>query len=319
MIWTLKKNWPMSNMKYSRVMRLALESPWAILPESLATIHDLLLFRVAGGELTAEEIQERIAPGAARNGDRRHQSGGGVAVIPILGTIIPRADLINESSGAISTQRTTVRLREALADPEVGAIVLDIDSPGGQVGGVVELADEIYAARGVKPITAVANNLAASAAYWIASSADEIVVTPSGEVGSIGVLTMHQDISQHLENEGVNVSLISAGRYKVEANPYSPLNDEARAAIQSRVDEYYDMFVDSVARGRGVPIDEVRGGFGEGRVVGAQTAVDLGMADRISTLDEVISGYLARNNDKQSVRADSQQELRRRRLRLNSL
>jgi signal peptide peptidase SppA len=128
--------------------------------------------------------------------------------------------------------------RQALADPSIGGIVISVDSPGGSVYGVPELVAEIYRARGQKPVVAVADSMAASAAYWIACQAEQVYVTPGGEVGSIGVLTAHADMSQALANEGVSVSVISAGRYKAEASPYAPLTDEARAAIQARVDEY---------------------------------------------------------------------------------
>jgi len=132
----------------------------------------------------------------------------------------------------------------------------------------------------------------ASAAYWIGTAADEIVVTPSGEVGSIGVFAVHKDMSKALEMEGVKVSLISEGRYKLDGNPYEPLAEEARAGIQERVSDYYESFIQSVARNRGVKPDAVRGGFGEGRVVGARQAIELGMADRIGILEETIGRLL---------------------------
>jgi len=208
----------MSDFRYMRILQAVTAMPWAILPGKLAVIRDLLAFRMAGGELSAEAVRERIDAAGPRTETKRQATG--VAILPLLGTIIPRADLISESSGAMSMQRFTKIFRQTLADPEVGAIVLDIDSPGGQVGGVPELAAEIFEARvstgsaNGKRIVAVANQLAASAAYWIASAADELVVVPSGEVGSIGVFAMHQDISGYLEKEGVKVDLIHAGKYK---------------------------------------------------------------------------------------------------------
>lgn len=277
-------------LHYPRVVALVRDMPWAILPSKLATILDLLRFRAEGGRLTAEEIETRI--GAAR-GDAQPSSGA-VAVIPVFGTIVQRADLFTEMSGGASTDRLSAAFRQAVNDPQVGSIVLQIDSPGGGVYGVAELADQIFQARGEKRIVAVADSLAASAAYWIASSADEIVVTPSGEVGSIGVFTAHQDLSTALEAEGVKVTLISAGKYKVEGNPFEPLGEEARAAIQARVDDYYSMFVRAVARGRGVKPAAVREGFGQGRTVGAEEAVRLGMADRVGTMAQTIERLAGR-------------------------
>lgn len=303
------------DMKYTRIIEAATSTPWAILPAKLAIIQDLIAFRAAGGKLTDFEIRERV--GAYDAATARRGLTNGVAVIPIMGTIMPRANLMSEYSGGTSVQGLTKQLRAALADPEVGSILLDIDSPGGQVSNVPELAAEILASRGDKPIVAVANTLAASAAYWLAASADEIVVSPSAEVGSIGVLAMHEDVSGMLEREGVKVNFIHAGKYKVEGNPYEPLTDEARGAIQSRVDDYYEMFVSAVAKGRGVTPAAVRGGFGEGRVVGAKEAVRLGMADRVATLDETIARL--QNGRRRSSKTGASLETRQRRLRLASM
>jgi len=328
----------MSDLKYTRIIQAAVETPWAILPQKFLVIRDLLALRATGERLTDEEIAERVADGrrrasqaataewglevyqagassAARASNGVKTSGNGVAVLPLVGTIIPRADFFTEASGGMSVQRFTQRFRQALADPEVGSIVFDVDSPGGQVSGVEELSREIFEARGQKPIAAVANSLAASAAYWIATAADELVVTPSGEVGSIGVLAMHEDMSGFLEKLGVNISLVAAGKYKTEGNPFEPLNDEARAALQSRIDEYYAMFTSAVARNRGVSSHDVRNGFGQGRVVGAEQAVSLGMADRVATLDETVNGLLSDSRPRRTASANL--EFRQRRLRSN--
>jgi len=224
--------------------------------------------------------------------------------------------MLMEASGAVSAQRLTAAFRAALNDPEVGSIVLDLDSPGGQVGGIEELANEIYQARSQKPVTAVANGLAASAAYWLASAAGELVVTPSGEVGSIGVFAIHEDYSAMLDKAGVKVSLIAAGKYKTEGNPFEPLGEEAQVAVQGVVNDYYDMFTRAVARGRGVSQADVVAGFGEGRVVMAEQAVRLGMADRVATIDEVISGLRANGGaNGKRAEADSDRDDRERRLR----
>lgn len=272
---------------YEHVLTWVATTPWAILPEKLAVMMEVLAVHARGGKFSADEI-------AARIGDRRPSAAmtsGGVAVLPLHGIISQRADMMSESSGGTSTEGFTRAFRAAVADPDVGAIVIDVDSPGGSVPGVDELSAEIFRARGQKPVTAVANSLAASAAYWIASAADELVVAPSGEVGSIGVFTAHQDLSRALDSAGITTTLIGAGKYKTEASPYAPLSVDARAAIQSRVDDYYGMFTRAVARNRGVSVDDVRGGFGEGRVVGARDAVRQRMADRIGTLDAVIGKY----------------------------
>jgi signal peptide peptidase SppA len=176
-------------------------------------------------------------------------------------------------------------------DKDVSAIILDVASPGGMTDMISELATDIRQARGKKPIVAVANTKAASAAYWIASQADEVVVTPSGSVGSVGAFAAHDDLSGAMEKAGIKTTLVSAGKFKTEANPYEPLSDEARAMIQERVDDAYAMFTGDVAKGRRVPVDTVRGGYGEGRMVSAKQAVKLGMADSIGTLQQTVERF----------------------------
>lgn len=305
--------------RYARIAQFVKDQPWAIMPEKLAVILDLLAFRRAGGRLTDQQIRDRVGadeadryeghlcealsgsivatiaagtPLAAATAGRR--AGSVVAVLGVYGTITQRADMLSEMSGATSTERFAARFREALADPAVRAVVLDVDSPGGGVYGVEELATEIRQARGRKPIAAIANSLAASAGYWIASAAEELSVTPSGEVGSIGVYAAHEDLSGLLEQEGVKLTLISAGKFKTEGNPWEPLSDEAREFIQGRVDDYHRAFVRDVAKGRGVSVETVRADFGQGRVVGAKAAKDAGMVDFVETLDDVVKRVAGR-------------------------
>ena len=137
-------------------------------------------------------------------------------------------------------------------------------------------------------MVAIANSLAASAAYWIGCAASEFYVTPGGEVGSIGVWQAHQDYSKALDEAGVKTTLISAGKFKVEGNPYAPLDEDAQAFMQTRVDEYYTAFTRSVAKGRGVPIAQVRDAMGQGRVLGADAALAQGMVDGVASFDEVL-------------------------------
>ncbi|KKM13623.1 hypothetical protein LCGC14_1714410, partial [marine sediment metagenome] len=206
--------------------------------------------------------------------------------------------------GGTSTEKWGQAFDDLIASEHVGAVVIDGDTPGGSVAGVPELAEKIFKARGTKPIVFVGNTWLASAGYWIASAGDEIVVTPSGEVGSIGVWSMHVDLSKAMEDFGEKVTLISAGKYKTEFNPYEPLDKEAEAYAQSEVDRYYGMFVDAVSRGRNVTARTVRNGFGEGRMVGAKNAAADGMADRVATLDQTIQRLGGGIADRQQARAD---------------
>ena len=285
------------------VIRAVFDSPWAIIPEKLTAICEVVTKHADGLQAAREYIAAARSPVKRQNGS--------IAVIPIYGTIAQRMNLMSAFSGGTSTEKLAKSFREAMAYESVGSIVLDIDSPGGSVYGVDELAAEIRAARGRKPIVAVANSLAASAAYYIASQADEIVVTPSGEIGSIGVYAVHADESQAWEEAGVRWSFISAGKFKTEGNHLEPLGDDARAHMQSRVNDYYDAFIDAVAQGRGVKASAVRKGFGEGRVVGAKQAVALGMADRVATLDETITRLSGKGATVRKMKAETDSRERR--------
>lgn len=280
---------------FDLLTRYVRETPWAIMPEMLAVIADVVAFRAAGGRLSAEEIRERIGVESFAQRPARATVKGAVAVLGLRGVIAHRVEALSDVSApaGTSTQLFTQRFREALADDGIGKILIDVDSPGGSVDGVPELADEIFRSRGRKPVVAVVNTLGASAAYWIASAADEIVMTPSGQVGSIGVFTAHEDKSAFFEKMGIKTTLISAGQHKAEGNPFEPLDDDARDHLQSRVDAFYGMFVDAVARGRGVEPVNVRGGFGRGRMVGAAHALEVGMIDRVATFDETLAGLFA--------------------------
>jgi signal peptide peptidase SppA len=236
----------------------------------------------------------------------------GIAALPLYGVITQRGGSGLDSlfgTSLTSTQAFTNAFRSALEDPSVRSILIDVDSPGGSVYGVGELAAEIQAARGTKPIVAVANSLAASAAYWIGSSASELYVTPGGEVGSIGVYSAHEDYSKHLDQLGVKTSVISAGKYKSEGNFFEPLSGDARKFMQSRVDDYYADFTKSVARGRGVSVGQVKNGMGQGRVLGADQALGEQMIDGVLTFDQVLQKLGRRSSALRVAQANRQREL----------
>lgn len=284
-------------MKTELLIAEFLSTPWALMPERLNAVSAVMARWSSHAPATAEVLAGIDTDKLAREARRQTAtsvSGGGIAVLPLYGVITQRGNMIEDVSGpgSVSTQKFAAALRQALADESVSQILIDIDSPGGSVYGVAELADEIVAARAQKPIIAIANSLAASAAYWIGCSASEFYVTPGGEVGSIGVWQAHFDYSQALAAEGVTPTLISAGTYKVEGNPYAPLEPEAQAFMQSRVDDYFLAFSKAVAKGRGVPIAQVRNGMGQGRVLGADAALEQNMVDGIMTLDEAIRKML---------------------------
>lgn len=290
---------------YRRCAEYVGEAAWAIHPKSLGIILGILGERRSGERPSDEEIRERIG---LRADSTDIAVDGPVAVIPIQGPILPRASLMQQTSGLVSAETVQAAFQDAVDSADVRAILLNIDSPGGSADLVPELARAILNARGSKPIVAIANTWAASAAYWIACAADELVVTPSGKVGSIGVYSAHQDVSAQQEMEGVKVTLVSAAPYKTEGNPFEPLSEEAKAEMQRVVDAYYQMFVGAVAKGRGVSASDVRDNFGQGRMVLATDAVKAGMADRVATFEETLARLekLAASSGKTSSSASAE-------------
>jgi len=300
-------------VKYARLLEYVGGQPWAIHPAKLSEILEVLAFRAAGHEFTPTEIAARIGGAASPTGLGR--ASGGVAVIPIRGVIAHRMGGMRDSSGGTSTEAIAQMFRQAQADTSIGSILFDVDSPGGTVTGCMELAAEIFAARGRKRVTAISNGTCASAAYWIASQADEIVSIPSGETGSIGVVFPHQDLSAALEKQGVKVTVFRAGLHKWEGNAWEPLSEQAAATIQKRVNDVYAQFVSDVARGRRVTTAVVRNGYGEGRLVDAKAAKAAGLIDRIATVDATIGGSLGGRTSAGALRASADDdEVRRRRM-----
>jgi signal peptide peptidase SppA len=281
-------------MKNQLLVAEFLATPWALMPERLSALASVVS-RWSQGSPASDAAMFQVQTDRVLRDTRRQTSaaisGGGIAVIPVYGVITQRGNMVDDVSGPgmVSTQLVTQMLRQAVADDAVSQILLDIDSPGGSVYGVAELGDAILSARAQKPVVAIANSLAASAAYWVGSQASEFYVTAGGEVGSIGVWQAHFDYSQAFAAEGVTPTLISAGKFKVEGNPYAPLSEEAQGFMKSRVDDYFQAFTKAIAKGRNLSISQVREGMGQGRVLGADAALAQNMVDGIASFDQVLS------------------------------
>lgn len=275
-----------------RILGAVCARPWMIDPAKALEIANVLALRVGGAgpgwDQTPQDHSYAAEPMQGRS--------GAVHILKMHGTIMPRADMMAQMSGGVSLESFGKAFRTAAEDSTAQAIVIDVDSGGGMVDLVPETAALIYGARREgRPIIAVANTIAGSAAYYLASAADELVVTPSGQVGSIGVYTMHDDLSTALEAAGIERSVIYEGPRKVERHPWAALSDDARAAIQASVAETYKMFTADVAKFRGVPVSTVRADpekneshFGGGRMYHAREAVRLGLADRVATLEDTL-------------------------------
>lgn len=214
---------------------------------------------------------------------------GKVGILPIWGPVQQRMSSELMKAGGTSMDFVSRAFDKLMNDPQIGAIVLHVDSPGGQSFGVEETATKIYNARGTKPIYSIADSVAASAAYWLATSADTLICTPGGIVGSVGVYVMHIDQSKALEMEGVKVTMVSAGKYKTELSPFGPLSAEAIDNQQKYVDVLHDKFVNALKRNRNTTVDHVRTNYGQGRTMMAGDALANGMCDRIMSMEELMS------------------------------
>lgn len=255
--------------------------------------------------LDLQALPRFMADGERKKTPRIPKVNGSIAVIPLQGVITKRGGWF--SDGLDRVMRT---VDTAMGSKAIGAVVLDVDSPGGSSYGLMEFADRIHSYRdNEKPLLAVANPLAASAAYWAGTAADQLIISPSGDVGSVGVWSLHMDFSKALDDFGVKPTFVYAGKYKVEGNPYEPLTDEAREEIQRGVNEVYDQFVTALARNRGVSRSRVLADFGEGRVLSAERAKSAGMVDRIASMDEVLGTMAGGSTGRIAANFDAEKQL----------
>lgn len=277
-----------------------LHRPLLVTPEKAQVILQVLAGRLPFGEVSATartpapaatvlEADAAIPPG----GDLDHLPFAmvdGVAVLEVQGTLVNRGAWLGAMSGVTSYEGLQHQLRAARDDARVKAVVLDIDSPGGEAIGAMETAAAVRAVAAVKPVTAMVNGVACSAAYAIASGATEIATIETGVTGSIGVVYLHFDVSRQLAKEGVTPTLIYAGEHKVDGNAFAPLPDTVRADIQAEVDTWYRLFVQAVGAGRGGRLTEAAARATEARIFVGERAVAEGLADSIGTFDEVLAG-----------------------------
>lgn len=265
-------------------LQAALGAPWALDASGMTGLRALL----AVARQPMAPLQALMEEQGPRVGTQP-RNGRGVAVLPIRGFLLNRCTAIEEWFGFASCERIGAWLDAFLADDGVTAIVLQLDSPGGSVLGIEELARKILAGREVKPITAMVDPMACSAAYWLAAAATEVVVSPSSLSANIGILMVREDTTGADAEAGVVYHAITSGEFKGEGLPCLPMTDEERAALQALCDTYYGLFTATVAKGRGVSPAAVRSGFGQGRAVAASDAVALGVANRIGTMDAVLA------------------------------
>jgi len=290
-------------MKYQRIARYVASTLWAMDEDLLGELVAVLEYRSAGHVFTAEEIRARIGePQPARAA-----TNGAIAIVPLRGVIAHHMGSMDESSGGMSAERFTAMVRQAAADPSIGTILIDADSGGGTIPGVMEAADAVFEARDQKRVIAIANAWMGSAAYWICSQASEIVGIPSALdrcIGSIGVFTVHLDQSEKLAKEGSKLTVIRAGRYKAEGSPFEPLSEEFHAKLQASADAAKAQFVKYVARGRGLTPAQVTAQYGDGDAFSAPDAKKAGLIDRIATMDQTIGRLVGKSSSALRAEAD---------------
>ena len=269
-----------------------LTSPWAIVPAKLFEIQEIYRTHLRGDKIDIAAIEAKTgAP--LKNETKSYQVINDIAVIPIHGVIAKRMNLFTQISGGVSTQIIGNDIKNALADDSIKSILLDIDSPGGTVDGTQELADIVFAGREKKPIIAYSDGMIASAAYWIGSAADKIYISGDTiDIGSIGVVASHVDYSEWEKKVGIKTTEIYAGKYKRIASDTKPLSKEGKQYIQDQVDYLYSIFVDQIAKHKGVSSETVLKNMADGRIFIGKQAITAGLADGVSTLDRLIDNVL---------------------------
>lgn len=266
----------------------ALNRPLLIHPDKAVVILEVLSGRIGIDATPIVPEASRFAA-TSRAGERRTVPvAGGVAIISIIGTLVNRGAWVGASSGLVSYEGISAQLREAAADPAVHSVILDIDTPGGEAGGITGIAAQIKSLAQTKRVVAVVNDTACSGGYWIASAADEIVVSETSQVGSIGVVVLHVDRSGEMVQKGWAPTFIHAGAHKVDGHSLGPLPDSVRVDVQASIDGLYRSFCQGVAAGRGSRLDAAAARATEARVFFGRDAITAGLADRVDSFDAVL-------------------------------
>lgn len=277
----------------------AINRPLIVHPDKAAIIMDVLAGRIGieGPDLGALSPEASRFFGSNRRDDGSYsvtRVAGGVAVVSIVGTLVNRGAWVGASSGLVSYEGIGAQLREAKADPSVHSVILDIDSGGGEAGGITTVAAAIRDLAAQKRVVAVVNDTACSGGYWIASAADEIVVSETSMVGSIGVVVLHVNRAGELQQKGWDATLMHDGEHKVDGNSFGPLPAAVRADVQEEIKALRTMFVEAVAAGRGARLTAEAARATEARVFHGQAAITAGLADRFGTFESVLSELQSR-------------------------
>ncbi len=293
--------------RYPAILGALYNTPQVIRLDKLQEIAAFIEYRIAPGAMAPQynkEDQDNIAFCIDTNGeqmaiDQVPAAGGNrqfVAVLPLFGTLFQHGDMAMDASGGTSTSEWQKQFSKLDANPSVKTIVIEAHTPGGQVWGTQEAADVVRAARGAgrTRIVTVANSQMASAGVWIGTAAEKVYVTPGGEVGSIGVVSMHRDVSGAEAAAGEKTTLIATPAKKIEGHEFAPLDDEALASLMDRNEKTYQRFLSAMAQNRGVSAAKVESDFGGGGMLKASEAVAAGLADGVATMAEVMDREVSR-------------------------
>lgn len=293
--------------RYDAILSALYNTPQVIYEQKLQEIAAFIEYRLAPGATAPKYNKEQLDHSAwcidtagERVGIDQVPAAGGnrqfVAVLPLFGTLFQHGGLEMDASGGTSTDDWQKAFKRLDANPSVKTIVIETHSPGGQVFGTQEAADAVRAARdsGRTRIVSVVNSQMASGAIWIGTAANQVFVTPGGEMGSIGVVAMHRDMSGAEAAEGVKTTLIAMPPKKVEGNEFAPLDENAMASFEDRIQKTYGRFVGAMAQNRRVSAAKVESDFGGGGMLKADEAVKAGLADGIATMGEVMDREVSR-------------------------
>ncbi|MGE0357305.1 MAG: S49 family peptidase [Burkholderiales bacterium] len=282
-------------MKYSHLAARLYNAPLLVHPDKATVIEQVFRSHLLGEAKPAANPEDYQRPEAALGTLKYRDRGnkpysvteGGVAILPVIGTLVQRAGSLDAMSGLIGYNRLERQLAAMIDDADVKGIVLEVDSPGGEANGCFDLARRIVEARGAKPIWAVANEQAFSAAYALACAAQRLVVPPTGLVGSVGVIAMHVDQSKRDSQQGYSYTAVYAGARKNDFSSHAPLSPKAEAALQAEVDRLYEIFVTHVAAARGIDAKAVRAT--EAGLLDPELAKRGGFIDAIAGFPETVA------------------------------
>ena len=272
--------------RLARIAQSASDHVWAILPEKLEQICAFLDQRANGEFLSEDEIQAAI-------GDRNDEEAGtqtveGIRILTMRGTVMPRSTMLSRFSGGVSCELVTRQIEKAVADSSVKSILIRGDSPGGSVFGVAELATAIYEARGKKPIYFWTDSgQCCSAMYWIASACTKVFASEGSEIGSIGVIAIHYELTKAAEDAGYKFTVLRSVENKAVGQPYEVLDQKKQAVLMDKIQTWHGAFVEAVGRNRGLDASTINEKFGAGKTFRADQAADLGLIDGVRTFPQV--------------------------------